>query len=233
MPRSGTTLTEQILGSHPLVHPAGERSELGHIMSILQKISKDEFPNNIKSLRDIVFKDAGGKYIKMMNKYSGDFPFCTNKMPGNFLLIGLIKIILPNAKVIHCHRDPMDNCYSVYKQFFLAAHKYAYHLQEIGKYYLNYHKLMEHWNSVLPGFIHNVKYEDMVANQEDETRKLLHFCSLEFSDSCLHFYKNKRRVFTASATQVRKPIYSDSILKWNKYKNELEPLYKVLLPILE
>jgi hypothetical protein len=140
----------------------------------------------------------------------------------------MIRLMLPNAKIIHCKRNPIDNCLSIFKQNFTALHKYSHNLDELSGYYLLYQDLMDHWNRVLPGFMFELQYEDMVADQEGMTRSLLEFCELPWDDSCLQFHKSERTVKTASYTQVRKKIYSDSVQLWKRYEQELQPLISAL-----
>ena len=155
--------------------------------------------------------------------------FLTDKMPDNYFFIGIIKLALPNAKVIHCKRNPADNCLSLFKSYFPdRGHNYAYDLVELGRYYNFYHDLMEHWHSVIPGFVHDIQYEDIVADQAGQTRTLLEYCGLEWDDACLAFHKTNRPVQTKSFGQVRKPIYKDSIQSWKRYENQLAPLLEIL-----
>jgi hypothetical protein len=145
-------------------------------------------------------------------------------MPQNFLYIGLIKAILPNARVINCTRDPMDNCLSLFKNYFSSAHYYSYDLTELGQYYNLYLDLMDYWGSSLPGFIYDQSYEALVADQEIQIRQLLDYCHLPWDDACLDFHKTRRKVRTASNAQVRRPIYQDSVKLWKRYEKQLEPL---------
>ena len=149
-------------------------------------------------------------------------------MPHNFRLIGLIKVILPKAKVIHCMRNPMDNCLSVFKNRFSQANHYAYNLKELGEFYYHYLDLMNHWRATIPLFIYDISYEALVLDQEQETKKLLNYCQLPWEETCLSFYKTERPIATSSYTQVRRPMYSDSVNLWMKYESELEPLKKAL-----
>ena len=142
-------------------------------------------------------------------------------MPKNFNYIGLIKLTLPDAKVIHCKRDPMDNCLSIFKTYFTGDHEYSHDLGELGRYYTIYRGIMEHWHNVMPGFIHDVHYEEIVADRAGQTRLLLKHCGLEWDDACLEFYKTPRAVMTASAEQVRRPIYKDSVCLWKRYEKAL------------
>ena len=145
-------------------------------------------------------------------------------MPRNFIYIGLIKLMLPDAKVIHCRRDPADTCLSIFKTYFTGKHEYSHDLGELGRYYKLYRGLMEHWHSVIPGFIHDVQFEDMVTDQAEQTRTLLEYCGLEWDDACLESHKTDRPVMTASVEQVRRPIYKDSVQLWKRYETELAPM---------
>ncbi|MEN8135572.1 MAG: tetratricopeptide repeat protein [Thermodesulfobacteriota bacterium] len=230
MPRSGTSLVEQILASHSRVYGAGE---LPYINQILFNTSKSdnwsEVLEHMGEKCETIAPILGNKYIKETRKFSTSAKHITDKMPGNFLLLGMIHLALPNAKIIHCKRNPMDNCLSIFKNLFSGALKFAYDLRELGHYYLLYKDLMHHWHNVLPPeTIYDISYEDIVSNQESETRKLLRYCELPWEDNCLFFHKTSRIVTTASAVQVRKPIYKDSVQLWRKYEKQLGPLQMVL-----
>jgi hypothetical protein len=149
-------------------------------------------------------------------------------MPLNYLYVGLIHLALPNAKIINVQRDPMDTCYAIYKQLFVDAYPFSYDLRELGQYYQAYHRLMEHWNRVLPGVIHTVKYEQLVGDIEVQTRALLSACDLDWQPECLSFYENKEASTTASAAQIRRPVYKSSIGKWRNYEEQLAPLSDML-----
>jgi len=229
MPRSGTTLVEQILASHPQIFGAGELKILSRITnSICLEESKAQFPECLQDVNVGIFKIIGTDYIEKIRKYSEDEEYITDKMPSNFLFIGLIKTILPNSKIIHCIRNPMDNCFSIFKKGFTASHDYAYDLTELGQYYTLYLDLMAHWERVLPGFIYTLKYEEMVLDQYNQTKSLLEFCGISWDEACLTFYKTERRVSTASLAQVRQPIYKDSIELWKRYEKQLEPLKRAI-----
>ncbi|MDP7469145.1 MAG: sulfotransferase [Alphaproteobacteria bacterium] len=230
MPRSGTTLVEQILASHPRVHGAGELKILPRIVfSHFDKVKGVKFPGSIRQVDGADFKCLGAEYINEAREHSGKTMFLTDKMPDNYFFIGIIKLALPNAKVIHCKRNPADNCLSLFKSYFPdRGHNYAYDLVELGRYYNFYHDLMEHWHSVIPGFVHDIQYEDIVADQAGQTRTLLEYCGLEWDDACLAFHKTNRLVQTKSFGQVRKPIYKDSIQSWKRYENQLAPLLEIL-----
>ena len=226
MPRSGTSLVEQILASHPDVFGAGELHDLQQVAACL---GKEEFPESAASVAAETLIAAGRNYLARIRRLAPEVLRITDKLPQNFLFLGLARAILPNAKVIHCVRNPEDTCFSIYKNFFTNYHGYAYDLEELGAYYRLYEDLMAHWREVFPaGWIHEVRYEDVVANQEEESRKLLAFCGLGWNDACLGFHQTKRRVTTTSATQVRQPIYTDSVGLWEKYGEELAPLRRAL-----
>jgi tetratricopeptide (TPR) repeat protein len=229
MPRSGTTLTEQILSSHFQVYGAGELPDLRkQFVQLSEEGDYNKFPELAGLLTVDDMTEMGKAYIEGLRKRNSSAERITDKMPHNFLHVGMIRLMLPNAKVIHCRRNPIDNCLSIFKQNFGGVHKYAYEQTELGGYHLLYQDLMEHWNSVLPGFMFELQYEDMVADQEGMTRKLLEFCELPWDDNCLQFHKSERTVKTASYTQGRKKIYSDSVQLWKRYEQELQPLISAL-----
>ncbi len=223
MPRSGTTLVEQILASHTQVYGAGELGILREIYFECQRDSKC-----ILGLSEETFEVLGASYIEKLRKHSNSKKFITDKMPQNFWFIGFIKVILPKAKIIHCMRDPRDNCFSIFKTVFSKEHNYAYNLRELGQYYNLYLDLMNHWRETIPDFIYDISYEALVLNQEEVTRKLLTYCELPWQKSCLLFHKTNRPIATASYTQVRRPMYSDSVNLWGKYESQLKPLKEVL-----
>ncbi|HEX6550248.1 MAG TPA: sulfotransferase, partial [Gammaproteobacteria bacterium] len=148
--------------------------------------------------------------------------------PGNFQFIGLIYLMFPNAKIINCRRDPVDTCLSCYKKMFQSAVPYSFDLTELGRYYRLYDRMMKHWHDVLPGYVLDVEYENLLKNPEQELRKVLEFCGLEFNPACLEFHKVERPINTASVLQVRKPLYTDSVQRWKKYQSRLSPLLDAL-----
>lgn len=229
MPRSGTTLVEQILASHSEVFGAGELPCLSDIGKKMGGEEKGfEFPECLLTLEKKEFAYWGDEYIRRVRSKSDSAPRITDKMPHNFLRIGLIKLILPNARIIHCVREPMDTCLSIYKKDFDSLHKYAYDLTELGQYYKLYLDLMAHWRRVLPGFVFDIQYEDLVAQQEVQTRRLLEYCGLPWEDACLAFHQTERSVATASLAQVRQPIYKGSVRLWEFYGDKLAPLEKAI-----
>ena len=164
----------------------------------------------------------GEEYILRINDISSNSIRTTDKLPVNFTAIGLIKLILPKAKIIHTSRNPKDNIFSIFKNYFPAGKiPYAYSLEEIVKYYNLYFDLMKYWNNIIPEFVFNIKYENLISETKNEIIKLLDFCELSWEDDCLNFYNNKRPIITASDVQARKKIYSKSINSWKHYKKEL------------
>lgn len=229
MPRSGTTLVEQILASHPEVAGAGELSLLRELVA--GQTGGDasmDYTSMLAGMDDAAFTRLGTRYVESLRGFSATAQHITDKMPGNFMLIGMIKLMLPNARVIHCVRDAADTGISIYRNFFSTHLGYAYDLGEIGHYHRLYQSLMAHWNHVLPGFVHDVSYEALVADQEGETRRLLELCDLDFRPECLEFFKTERPVHTASAAQVRKPISAASVGIASRYGAALAPLEKAL-----
>ncbi len=229
LPRSGTTLVERIIGSHSDVYAAGELLNFGVEAKWLSEVSGRNMmtPEVITSLISKDLSDLGRLYIESTRGTTGKAKHFIDKLPFNFLYIGLIAKVLPNASIIHVKRNPMDSCFSMFKQKFALAYPYSYDLCELGQYYVLYKQLMDHWHSVLPGRIHDVSYEDLVNNQEHVSKKLIEYCGLDWQDQCLRFHKNKEAVSTASAAQVRKPIYKGSLEKWRCYEKHLEPLMDV------
>ena len=233
LPRSGSTLIEQILSSHS---KAEGTMELPNILNIARELgsgTKDQtaYPEVLSKLSKNEIKSLGKQYLSETKFIRSSFPFFIDKMPNNFSHIGLIHLILPNAKIIDARRNPLDTCFSCYKQLFARGQMFTYDLSEIARYYVNYIKLMDHWDEILPGKVHKVVYEDMVQNQEEETRKLLDYCNLPFEEECLKFYETKRAVKTASSEQVRQPIYKQSVQLWQNYEEFLDQLKIGLSPL--
>jgi len=219
MPRSGTTLIEQILSSHPKVFGADEVETVPYLI-------KKFFFEGIMNFDKVNLRKMGDEYISKMKDFSNNSEKTTDKLPINFLSIGLIKLILPNSKIIHCFRNPRDNIFSIFKNNFTTNKvNYSYALNEIIEYYNLYHDLMSHWNTILPNFIYNIKYETLISNTESEIRDLLKFCELEWAKDCLSFYNNKRPIKTASDTQARNKIYKTSINSWKNYEKQLRKYF--------
>ncbi len=214
MPRSGTSLVEHILASHSEVEGAGEVYYLPELVAALPS-----FPDISANLDDM--RGLGEAYVGSLGAGAPDAARITDKMPINFQFIGLIHLALPNCRIINCVRNPVDTCLSCFRQLFTSGNDYSYDLGELGRYYAGYARLMEHWRTVLPGRIHDIDYETLVADPEAEIRKLLDFCGLPFEKSCLGFHKTDRAVLTPSTTQVRRPVYRDSVNKWRRYEKHL------------
>ena len=155
-------------------------------------------------------------------------PFFTDKMPNNFRHLGLIRMILPNAKIIDARRDAMDCCFSGFKQLFAEGQEFTYSLEDVGTYYRDYVTLMEHWDKVIPGWILRIQHEDVVDDLEGQVRRLLDFCGLPFEESCVEFHRTERAIRTASSEQVRQPIYRSSLAQWRHYETHLDPLKQAL-----
>jgi tetratricopeptide (TPR) repeat protein len=225
MPRSGTTLTEQIIASHPEVYGAGELPELLRIAHRRTSAATNSFPDNLRYLDHPTLAAWGAEYIASVKPRAPDARHITDKMPANFFAVPLIHLMLPNAKIIHVNRNPVDTCVSCFTRLFHRKQEHTYDLAELGRYYTAYARLMTHWREVLPaGAFLDIQYEEIVADQEKEARKLLDYCGLEWNDACLDFHKTKRQVRTASVTQVRQPIYKTSVERWRKYEEFLGPL---------
>ena len=219
MPRSGSTLVEQILASHPAVHGAGEIRAIDEACSMAFSAMQNSSGTQDSLLR---LREIGQSYMERVWNMAPDAHFVTDKMPGNFRSLGLIHLMLPNAKIIHTTRDPMDTCFSCYATNFNKGHYYSYDQSALGRYYLHYHRMMEHWQSVLPtGKILGLCYEDNVAEPEREARKLLAYLGLSWDPACLRFYESQRAVQTASLNQVRQPIYSSSVARWKHFEKHL------------
>ena len=229
MPRSGTSLVEQILASHPEVHGGGELLLLRSLVAALGPPGATTHNTEVvRSLTKARLAQLGTDYLKRLRPLGGHKPMITDKMPGNYLLIGYIALALPGARIIHVRRDPLDNCLSIFKSDFGSPIAYAYDQSELGNYYNHYRALMAHWHEVLPGRIYDLDYEALVGAQEAETRRLLAHCGLEWSDACRNFQHTKRPVRTVSAAQVREPIHNRSIGAAARYGNKLAPLINAL-----
>ena len=224
--RSGTTLVEQILASHSKVYGGGESKVLTQAIANFLKFDfKSGFKEKLKNYDPIIFKNIGKLYTDVAKKFQPNFDHITDKQPLNFKWIGIIKLALPNAKIIHCVRNPIDNCLSIYKNYFdFDDNPYAYDLSELAEHYKLYTDLMKYWHTTLPGFIYDITYENLIEKQKDETKKLLNFCNLNWEDDCMNFFENKRNVNTASVMQVRKPLYKSSVNLWKNYEKHLSVL---------
>ena len=230
MPRSGTSLVEQILASHSRVHGSGEREEMLQLADRLSEHVNDSrpYPACVDALTEDLSRDIAGHFLGVLKRADPHAARITDKMPGNFHHVGLIATLFPNAKIIHCRRDPRDTCLSIFFGDFVGNHPYSYDLTNLGRYYRQYERVMAHWHDVLPGRILDVKYENLVDKQEDWSRRMVKFCGLDWESGCLDFHKNTRNVRTRSNAQVRQPIYRSSIERWRPYEAHLEPLMTAL-----
>lgn len=239
LPRAGSTLLEQILASHSKVDGTMELHDILDLAKRLRGRDKvgdpsPRYPRILGELPTERFAQFGQQFIEDTRAYRGSAPYFIDKMPNNFFHIGLIKLILPNAKVIDARRHPMACCFSGYKQLFGEGQEFSYGLEEIGNYYRQYVDLMNHWDEVLPGFVLRVQHEDVIADLEGQVRRILDFCGLEFEESCVEFHKTKRTVRTPSAEQVRQPINKSGVDQWCNFESHLNPLKHALGPeILE
>ena len=231
MPRSGSTLVEQILACHPKVMGAGELKDFDTIVKGVHGADGAPlpFPEFVPSFEADHCRRMGEQYLRKLAAYSTTAPHITNKMPSSFFYVGMIRLALPNARIIHTMRNPVDTCLSCFSKLFSGLQAFSYELGELGRYYRAYHGLMQHWRDVLPaGAMLDVQYEEVVADFEAQARRIIAYCGLEWDDACLAFHKHKRPVKTASAMQVRKPIYKSSVGRWQPYKDRLEPLLREL-----
>lgn len=229
-PRSGTTLTEQILASHPAVHGAGELHILPDIIASGGGIAKDGTPESDMGR----LHEFGALYLERLARIAPDSARITDKNPGNGPLLGYIHLALPGARIVYVTRDPRDACLSCFMQRFAGnSSSFAYDLGEVGRRYRHYSKIMAHWRRTLPeGSILQICYEDLVANLEPTVRRLLDHCGLPWDERCLNFHEAGRSVRTASATQVRQSLYASSLARWRRYEKHLGPLIAALGPDL-
>jgi len=225
MPRSGSTLVEQILASHPQIHAAGE-------LTILEKMEYRSFADQIAELDGDGLRRLGETYLSRLPDISANVVRIIDKLPGNFLRIGFIRLILPNARIIHTTRHPLDTCLSCYFKLFTNGLLFSYDLGELGRYYRSYSELMRHWRSVLPeGAMLDVHYEDVVEDLEQQARRLIEYCGLPWDQRCIGFYRHSRPVRTASSVQVRQPLFRGSLDRWLHYESGLAPLIQELGPV--
>jgi tetratricopeptide (TPR) repeat protein len=238
LPRAGSTLIEQILASHSSVEGTMELPDLILMVSGLAGKSKSAaespYPDVLGRLSEEASRDLGDHYLRETRiQRKTPKPFFIDKMPNNFLHIGLIALVLPRAKIIDARRHPMACCFSAFKQHFADGQRFSYALEDIGRYYRDYVELMDHFDRVIPGKVHRIFYENMIEDTEAEVRRLLEYCGLPFESTCLRFYENDRPVRTPSAQQVRQPIYREGIEHWRHYEQWLQPLKGALGDVLE
>jgi hypothetical protein len=223
LPRAGSTLLEQILASHSQVDGT---MELHNVLGLAARLSgnKSGYPAVVNDIDNEYFERFGKQFIEETQCYRQGAAFFIDKMPNNFMHIGLIKSILPNAKIIDARRDPIACCFSGYKQLFAEGQEFSYDLDNLVHYYQSYQSLMTHWDTVLPGFVLKVQHEDVIDDLETQVRRILDFCQLPFESSCLHFYNTKRTIKTPSSEQVRQPINSAAREQWKNFETHLTPL---------
>jgi tetratricopeptide (TPR) repeat protein len=229
MPRSGTTLIEQILSSHALVHGAGETETFPELnRSIAQQLEYARPSPECMSLMDgKMVEECSARYLRRWALHCPTAARITDKFPHNFLEIGLIKTLFPDARIIHCQRNPLDNCTSLFFHCF-TTFKASFELTELGQYYLQYQRLMSHWQQLFPGEIFTMQYEDLVLDQERVSKQLIEYIGLEWDERCLDFQNNERNVYSPSNMQVRQPMYQSSMNRWKLYEKQLQPLIEVL-----
>ena len=237
LPRAGSTLLEQILASHSKVEGLGE---LPDIMTMVRDLSRGagqvpaaKYPELLATLTADQCRELGEDYLSSTRIRRGGKAFFIDKMPNNYQHIGLIQLILPNARIIDARRHPMANCFSAFKQLFASGQAFTYDLQELGQYYRAYMTLMDHWEHVLPGRVLRVQYEEVVADTENQVRRMLDYCGLDFEEQCLRFYETRRTIRTPSAEQVRQPINTRGLEQWRHFEPYLAPLKAALGPLLE
>lgn len=223
LPRAGSTLLEQILASHSQVDGT---MELHNVLGLAARLSgnKNGYPKVVDEIDNEYFARFGAQFIEDTRYYRQSAPFFIDKMPNNFMHIGLIKSMLPNAKIIDARRDPIACCFSGYKQLFAEGQEFSYDLDNLTHYYQSYQSLMTHWDTVLPGFVLRVQHEDVIDDLETQVRRILDFCQLPFEASCLHFYNTQRTIKTPSSEQVRQPINSAAREQWKNFERHLRPL---------
>ena len=228
VPRSGTTLVNQILAAHPQVAAPGELIDIANIMSDLPRLLKQPRTLDLMGRLDQkIVQSLAERYLQRLQQLGGAVPRVTDKMPENYFYLGLIAVLFPKARVIHCRRNPLDTCVSCYTQHFQDV-RFSTSLENLGLYYREYERLMAHWRNVLPIRMMEVQYEDLIARQEAVSRELIAHCGLEWNDRCLAFYEQPGVVHSASRTQTRQPVYTRSVERWKRYEAHLGPLIKAL-----
>ena len=235
LPRSGSTLLEQILASHSQVEGTAELPYAGIVSNSVSRNRADgvNYPHAVRSLDAAQLRQLGQDYLDLARIHRTEGrPRFIDKMPNNFPTVGFLQLVLPNAKIIDARRYPLDSCLSCYRQLFARGQSFTYDLTDIGEYFLQYQRMMDYWHEVLPGRVLTVQYEDMVTDFENQVRRLLDYCELPFEENCVRFWETERPVRTASSEQVRQPIYTQSIHRWRRYEHHLGELIEVLQPVL-
>lgn len=235
LPRSGSTLIEQILASHSQVEGTSELPILPKLAASIGRFRADQeqFPQTVKALEGKDWRAYGQQYLADARRHrQTDSPYFTDKLPNNFPLVGLLHLILPNAKIINARRHPLDTCLGCYKQLFARGQNFTYDLEDLAHYYQNFDAMMQHWHTVLPGKVLDVHYEDTVIDLESQVQRILEFCGLGFEESCVRFHETQRAVKTASSEQVRRPIYQAALGQWRHYSSHLELLQEDLQEVM-
>ena len=235
LPRSGSTLIEQILASHSQVDGT---HELGDLPRSIQAVRRDRshrsrFPEALKELTAEEWQRIGKEYLSRTEVFRSGAPYFVDKNPNNFIYTGALKIAIPNAKIINARRHPLDSCFGSFKQLFASGQPFTYDMTELGEYYLQYQRLMDFWHEAIPEFVLDIQYEDVVSDLDAQVRRILKFCRLPFEESCLRFHETDRAVKTASSEQVRRPIYSSSVNLWRNYQHHVGELVQILEPLLK
>ena len=238
MPRSGSTLIEQILASHSAVEGASELPDITAMARHLSSLAaaetghKEAYPGSLADMPPAAFAELGAAYLERTRvRRSAGRPFFVDKFPGNFMHVGLIHLMLPKARIVDVRRNPLACCVSLFKQCFAQGQAYSYDLADLGGYFIQYEKLMAHFATVLPGRVLRVSYEAMVEDPEHQVRRLLDYCGLEFEAGCLNFFETDRAIRTPSSEQVRRPIFRDGLDQWRNFQPWLEPLVDALGPL--
>jgi tetratricopeptide (TPR) repeat protein len=236
LPRSGSTLLEQILASHSQVEGTSELPYLQQVANSLSRNRADgvNYPEAVRELSGEHFGALGGDYLELarLNRTEGRAHF-VDKMPNNFPIVGFIHLIFPNAKIIDARRHPLDSCVSCYRQLFARGQSFTYDLTDIGEYFLQYQRMMDHWHEVLPGRVLTVQHEEVVHDLDTQVRRILDYCELSFEDACVNYHETDRPIRTASSQQVRRPVYTDSLGFWRHYETHIGELVEVLEPVLK
>jgi hypothetical protein len=232
LPRAGSTLLEQILASHSAVEGTMELADVARLATLINgrepHDSSSKYPKVLASLSAVEARRFGEKFIADTQVYRTGKRFFIDKMPNNFRHLGLIHLMLPNAKIIDARREPMACCFSNFKQLFASGQEFTYSLEDLGRYFRAYVLLMAHWEAVLPGKILRVEHESVVLDLEGNVRRMLDFCGLDFEPQCVEFYKTERSVRTPSSEQVRRPIFREGLDQWRHYEPWLDPLMAAL-----
>ena len=227
LPRSGTTLVDRILSSHSQVDSLGEINNFAYALMHTIGRAGDKL-TLVDYSADIDFSVLGRRYVNAIRSYGRPGPLLIDKTPLNYLYVGLIHLAIPDARIIHIRRNPMDSCYGMYRTLFRAGYPFSYDFDDLGRYYVAYSKLMEHWHDVAGMAFLDVRYEDLVDEQEAVSRSIVEYCELDWESQCLDFHKNTSAVSTASSAQVRRPVYRDALQRWRRYETQLAPLMEFL-----